>query len=184
MPTVPGDGPLGLEARHAWCDLDGTVRTLMGNVSGLPQIKIRDIAGLYDFPDIEDKAEPQVEGIGMVTYPSRARTKNVTYTVEIRCATLQSLRNVGTLVRAAFGPDINTGLNPMRRMVISPHPDYGSDMHTFTGRVMSYSQGSDVQDRGENSVPTPWVRGVVIGIRLYDPRIYEWDGSTASNPKW
>jgi hypothetical protein len=182
------DGELGIEARHTWIDREtATVLARLGDTTTDPHYRIKDITGLFDFPDIEDNSEPVTEGIGLRNYPSRARGKNVTYTVEVRASTLQLLRRGGASLRQGFGPDITTGLIKVRSMIITPHPSYGSPEHVFAARCLQLSQGSDVQDRGENAVPTPWVRSVVIGLRLYDPRIYEWDPEATFgyvNPKW
>lgn len=188
MPVVAADGALGIEARHSWVNIE-TATTLytLGDEASLPHTRITDIAGLFDFPEIEDNSEPKTEAPGLVPYPSRARGKNVTYTVEVRGATLQELRHEGTALRAAFGPDITTGLVTERLMLITPHPDYGTQQHAFKARCLQLTQGSDVQDKSANATPTPWSRSVVIGLRLYDPHIYEWDPLSElgiTNPKW
>jgi hypothetical protein len=182
------DGELGIEARHTWLTMDtATVLARLGDLTTDPHYRIRDISGLFDFPDIEDNNEPITEAIGLRPYASRARGKNVTYSVDVRASTLQLLRRGGADLRAGFGPDITTGLVSTRSMIITPHPDYGSAEHVFAARCVQLSQGSDVQDRGETAVPTPWVRSVVIGLKLHDPRIYEWDPDSEfgyTNPKW
>lgn len=188
MPVAAIDGVLGIEARHRWLTQDtADVLATLGDLTTWPYVRIVDIAGLFDFPDIEDNSEPVTEGIGMVAYPSRARAKNVTYTVEVGGRTLQEMRAGGAALRRGFGPDIATGLQPTRTMIITPHPDYGTQEHAFAARCLQFSQGADAQDRSANAVPTPWVRTVVIGLRLYDPRIYEWDPDSEfgfTNPKW
>jgi hypothetical protein len=188
MPVALLDGELGIEARHQWIDMDtASVLATLGNLTTDPYYKIRDITGLFDLPEVEDNFESKTETLGAVPYPSYARTKNVTYTVEVRASSLQLLRRGGAALRAAFGPDLTTGLLEERAMIITPHPDYGSAEHVFKARCLQLSQGSDVQAHGENAVPTPWRRTVVVGMRLYDPRIYEWDPLDPfgfTTPKW
>lgn len=188
MTVVLDDGALGIEARHAWTTMDtASVLLTLGDLTSDPHYRIVDIAGLFDLPEMDDNNEPNIEQAGATPYPSRARTKNVTYTIDVRASTLQFLRRGGAALRAAFGPDITTGLITTRAMFITPHPSYGTPQHVYAARCLQLSQGADIQDRGENAVPTPWVRNVVIGLKLYDPRIYEWDPETLygfTNPKW
>lgn len=182
------DGALGIEARHKWIRFeDSTILATLGDETAWPHYRIMDIVGLFDFPDIEDNSEPKTEDIGVVPYPSRARAKNVTYTVEVRGRTLKEMRAGGATLRAAFGPDISTGLAPLRLMIITPHPTYGTPEHAYKAKCLQFAQGTDAQDRSPNATPTPYVRSVVIGLRLYDPRLYEWDSESElgmENPKW
>lgn len=193
MPVTLADGPLGIEARHKWIDAESaSVLATLGDLTSWPNARIRDISGLFDFPEMDDNSEPRTESWGALPYPSRARTKNVTYTVEVRGKTLQSMRAHGAALRAAFGPDVTTGLIPDRIMIITPHPSYETvegnvTEHAFRARCIQYSQGQDRQDRSPSASPTPYVRTVVIGLKLYDPRIYEWDPDSLTgltNPKW
>lgn len=182
------DGALGIEARHKWISLaDSSVLATLGDLTSWPNYRITDITGLFDFPDIEDNSEPATEGIGMIAYPSRARAKNVTYTVQVRGKTLKSMRAAGAALRAAFGPDVTTGLNPTRLVIITPHPSYGTPEHAYTARCLTFAQGTDRQDRSPSAAPTAFIRTVVIGLRLYDPRIFEWDAEAPlglGTPKW
>lgn len=188
------DGILGIEARHEWINIEtATSLVTLGleeDGSGgpvWPHYRITDIAGLFDLPEIEDNSEPRTETVGLTAYPSRARGKNVTYTVEVRGMSLKEMRDGGATLRDAFGPDIATGLAVERLMIVTPSPDYGSQQHAFKARCLQVSQGTDAQDRGPNATPTPYVRSVVIGLRLYDPRIYEWNPESVfglENPKW
>lgn len=182
------DGPRGIEARHAWINIEEAATLItLGDLTVWPSFRVLDITGLYDFPDIEDNSEPVTEGVGMIEYPSRARAKNVTYTVQVRGRTLQEMRAGGAALRAAFGPDITTGLTQTRVMIITPHPSYGTAEHAFRARCLTLAQGTDVQQRGPGAVPTPWTRTVVIGLRQYDPRVYEWDPESEIglvSPKW
>lgn len=188
MPVAAADGILGIEARHKWINsATSTVLATLGDETVWPRIQINDITGLFDFPEIEDISEPKTEAVGLISYPSRARAKNVTYTVEVQGQTLQEMRAGGAALRAAFGPDITTGLALERLMIVTPHPDYGTQQHAFRAKCLQYAQGTDAQDRAATAVPTPWIRSVVIGLRLYDPRIYEWDPANPigiTNPKW
>lgn len=182
------DGALGIEARHAWIDIEASSTLVtLGDLTSWPNYRITDITGLFDFPDIEDNSEPATEGIGMVAYPSRARAKNVTYTVQVRGKTLQSMRAAGAALRAAFGPSVVTGLAATRLMLITPHPSYGTAQHAYTARCLTFSQGTDRQDRSPSASPTAFIRTVVIGLRMYDPRVFEWNSETEigiENPKW
>lgn len=188
MPVAAIDGVLGIEAVHQWINIDtATTLARLGDESTWPHVRIMDIAGLFDLPPVDDNSEPATEAIGDVPYPSRARSKNVTYTVEVRGQTLQELRAGGAALRAAFGPDLTTGLNPVRLVIVTPDPAYGTQEHAYRARCLQLVQGADLQDKSPNATPTPWVRSVVIGLRLYDPRIYEWDPLAPiglTTPKW
>lgn len=188
MTVALADGPLGIEARHKWTNMaTATTLATLGDLSTFPNARITDISGLFDFPDIEDNSEPATEAIGLVPYPSRARGKNVIYTIEVRGRTLQEMRAHGAALRAGFGPDVTTGLSVVRAMFITPHPTYGTPEHVYQARCLSWAQGQDRQDRGPGASPTPYVRTVVIGLRMYDPRVYEWNAATEigfENPKW
>lgn len=195
MSVAATDGALGIEARHEWIDFEsssslvtlGMITDDLSADDGWPHYRIMDIAGLFDFPEIEDNSEPKTEAAGLVPYPSRARAKNVTYTVEVRGRTLQELRAGGAALRLAFGPDVATGLVAERLMIITPHPDYGMQKHAFKARCLTFVQGADAQDKSPNASPTPYTRSVVIGLRQYDPRVYEWDPDSEFglvNPKW
>jgi hypothetical protein len=97
------------------------------------------------------------------------------------------MRSGAAALRAAFAPDVATGLIPDRLMIITPHPDYGTAEHAYRARCLQFTQGSDRQDRSPSAIPTPYVRSVVIGLKLYDPRIYEWDPDSTTglvNPKF
>jgi hypothetical protein len=181
------DGPLGLEARHIPAELDGTPRLTMGDVTAWPRYKIRDIAGLYDLPESEDNYEDNTEAIGATPLPSTVRTVNVTYTVDVFGRTLQEMRAGARALRLAFGADLVTGLNPIRRMLIVPHPSYGppdDTVHTFRYRCLQLSPGGDVQERGANAIPSPFGRNYVIGLRQYDPRKYVWAAGAEAAATW
>lgn len=184
MSVDAADGALGIEAVHEWIDI-GAAESLvkLGLITddvateaedAWPHYRIADIAGLFDLPEIEDNSERKTESIGLVPYPTRPGGKNVTYTVEVRGRSLQELRAGGAALRLAFGPDLATGLVLERLMVISPTTTYGTQQHAFRARCLQLVQGSDVPPVGPNAAPTPWVRSVVIGLRLYDPRIYQY----------
>lgn len=186
------DGPLGIEAHHQWVAKDGTLLIRLGELTDLDvdpfyHYRVIDIAGLFDFPEMDDNSESATESYGAVAYPSRARTKNVTYTVDVRAKNLQFLRRGSSALRQAFGPDITTGLVPLRTMIITPHPSYGTAEHAFSAKCLQLSQGTDVQDRGPSAVPTAYVRRYTIGLKLYDPRLYTWNPDSEfgfATPKW
>lgn len=182
MPVATTDGILGLEARHRW---NNALSLNDWQDGGWPNYKLRRIRGLHDLPDSDDNRELATEAIGEVVYDSFARGKTVTYEGVIRGRTLAELRYGAQLLRNAFGPDLSTGLNPERRMVVIPNATYGTVQHTFTAQCRLCTI-EDEQAHGPSRYPTPYVRQFVIDLRLSDPRIYEWDPgtSTASNPKW
>lgn len=183
MAPLEADGPYGLEALHDWAVIGGALLVSMGNREVWPWYRLRGIAGLYDLPAMDDIAEDVTEGVGSVPYPSRARSKNVTYTLDVLGRTLQEMRQGIHTLRQAFGPDIATGLNPLRRMYITPQP-YAEPLKCYQARCLSFVAGDEKQDRGRSARPTPYVRSVVIGLRMYDPRIYTWNGSAQVNPQW
>lgn len=167
----------GIEGWHSWYEIDGIALLFeMNRPDTWPRIKVRDIAGLFDLPDSEDNSEDNTEAIGAEPLPSYVRTKNVTYTVDVFGRTAQEMRQGTWALRQAFGANRFTGLNPIRRMVVRPNPEFPGDLdqYTFSGRCLQCSPGGDVQERGANAVPSPFGRNYVIGIKLYDPRIYRW----------
>lgn len=176
MPVAAADGVLGIEARHAWNGLT------LNDLTVMPRYRLFRIRGLHDLPDSDDNRELVTEGIGEIVYPSFARGKTVVYEGIVIASTLQDLRNASQDLRDAFGPDISTGLNPERRMVVTPHATYGTQRHTFQGQCRLCTI-EDEQTAGPSS-SRRFSRAFVIDIRLSDPRIYEWDGSSATNPKW
>lgn len=186
------DGPLGIEARHRWINQQtSAVLVSLGELTPLGDaphyhFKITDVVGLDDLI-IEDNSEPETEKIGERPLPTRPRGKNVTYSVDVRGLTLQYMRRGYAALRAGFGPDITTGLVTTRSMLITPHPSYGEAEHAYQARCLQFAKGSDKQERGANAVPTAFVRSITIGLKLYDPRIYEWDAESEFgfvNPKW
>lgn len=182
----------GVEGRHGWFDLDNTIRLSMNEFGddlrpeSWPAYKIRDIAGLFALPDVEDNSEDETEAIGVRPLPSYVRSKNITYTIDVFGRTAQEMRLGGHLLRVAFGADMATGLNPVRRMVMTAHPLYpvASTQWTYRARCLQAVPGGDTQDRGPNAQPSPFGRNWVVGLRVYDPRIYEWDGLAESAPTW
>lgn len=180
------DGPYGLEAQHEWRDAaTAALIFALNDLSTDPHVMIIDIAGLWDF-EIPDVSESKTEAVGDEQYPSRPVGKNVTYTVEIRASAQTLLRRGGALLRAAFGPDPDTGLAPTRTMFITPR-DAPTVQHVFSAQCLQCVQGSDVQEHGPTAQPTPWKRSVVLGFKLPDPRIYEWDEEAEYgfvSPKW
>lgn len=189
MPVAAQDGVLGIEARHNWIEIEAaTVLATLGDLDGSPYFyRIIDIVGLHGLPDsIEDNAERKTEAVGNVEYPSRVGARNVTYTVEVVGETLQEMRHGGSVLAAAFGPDVNTGLVPTRAMIVTPHPSYGTQEHAFRARCLQCAPGGDRQERGPGHVRV-YARTYTIGLRLHDPRIYEWDPEAPLgfvNPKW
>lgn len=179
------DGPLGIEARHKWINIEtATVLATLGDLTTDPHFLIRDISGFE--LDIEDHSEPKTEAAGAIPYPSRALPRNGTYTIDVVGSTAQMMRRGGAMLSAAFGPDISTGLQVERVMIITPHPDYGSAEHAYRARCLQIVPPNDAQDRGPSAV-TPYVRTWVIGVRMYDPRFYEWDPDSPIGlvaPKW
>ena len=177
MPVAAADGALGIEARHVWNGLT------LNDLTVWPRYRLRRIRGLHDLPDSDDNREPKTEQIGEIVYPSYARGKTVTYEGEVIGKTLQELRAGSHSLRSAFGPDIATGLNPERRMVIVPHPTYGTQQHTFQGQCRLCTV-EDEQTQGPTRQLSPFIRAFVIDIRLADPRLYLWDGTTATSARW
>jgi hypothetical protein len=151
-----------------------------------PHYRITDVVGLQGF-DFADVSEPKTEAPGEVPYPTRPGAVNVTYSIEVRGRTLQEMRAGGQALRTAFGPDILTGIPPERVMIVTPHPDYGTQEHAFLARCLQCVPPSDAQAKPASASPTPFVRNWTIGLRRYDPRIYEWDPGDPIglvNPKW
>lgn len=175
MPVYSTDGVLGVEALHTW---NGVIT--LNDKSGWPRIVIKRIRGLHDLPDSDDNREANTERIGETVYPSYARGKTITYEGEIRARSLHELRFGGQILRTAFGPDVTTGLNPERRMVIAPHASYvgpDSTQFTFTAQCRLVTLEDEQSSKR-------FARAFVVDLRLSDPRIYEWNGTTASSPRW
>lgn len=183
MAPLEIDGPYGLEALHTWAELDGTAVLTMGDRSAWPWYRLRDITGVFDLPPVDDIAEDTTEGIGAVPYPSRARSKNGGYALDVLGRTLQEMRAGAAALRQAFGCDLTTGLNPVRRMLITPQP-YATPVFTYQARCLSAVPGGDKQERGRGAVPTAYVRSYVLGLRLYDPRLYVWEAGAQVRPQW
>jgi hypothetical protein len=188
MPVAYLDGPLGLEGKHIW---QSAPTLTMNDRKVNPQVairyRIRNITGLFDLPSLEDNAEAVTEGIGDYELTSRARSRLVTYEFDVEAPTLQMLRRGAAEARAAFGPDLTTGKLSQKFMEIAPQTEYDAGLkhHIYSARVVSYVQGTDVQEYGPSDltpyetaaglqwIACPWRRPVVLALRALNPRIYE-----------
>jgi hypothetical protein len=183
MPATQAQGALGIRGRHVWTPSGGAAITL-NDLTAWPRYRLEwPIRGLWSLPEGDDNREPATESIGEVPLDSYVRGKTVTYSGFCFGQTEEQMREGGQLLRTAMGADLTTGLYRTGRMVMVPHPTYGGTQHTFTG-ICRLCDIEEERPPNPGRRPSPFFSHFVIDIRLHDPRIYEWNGTVASSPKW
>lgn len=191
-------GMPGLEAVFNWRTLAGVSLIEVNKPGVWPFYKLTELPGLFTGPDTDDNRDANTGAFGEQVYTSYARGKTIGLVGYVIGRTRDECLVGKTSLVAAFGPDITTGINPERRMVVTPDAalvDPYDDPpnllpHTFTGVVQSGNPRIDdtaprriAQD---NEPARNWGLAFSISIRITDGRFYEWDPatSTQSNPKW
>lgn len=192
-------GVPGLEATHGWFDIGGSLRVGLNDFTSWPYLKLLELPGFFDGPDMDDNRFPNTGTYGETVHASYARGKILGYSGVILGRTRDECLIGKTTLAKAFGPQLpsetNPGLNPERRMVITPtsanvdpaDPAPSALTHTFIatcvpGNPKVSDQPPKAIERGEFA--NRW--GLPFSIQLRNARglFYEWSGSAESNPKW
>lgn len=175
MAYLLADGPQDIDARHAWAPAAGTAPPVINTRTDPPTppwIKLLEIPGFRDHPEIVDNREGLTFGEGEADYPSRTLGKTVVYVCEARALTRESLAGVMTAVIAGFG----RSRDALGTMTVTPNPAIGGPVWTFTGRVIALTP-----DPAFSWFPRrrlPFRRGFTVSIRMSDPYFYS--GETAT----
>lgn len=174
---------LGVAAKHVWTPTGGTAFTL-NDMGAWPRYElIPPIRGLRTLPDVTDNSEANTEALGESAYLSIASGKTITYSGNVYGRTWPETEQAASDLLAAFGPDLTTGALKTGRMVITPDSGLSTHMETFTGRCR-LCDVSESKPTSPTSQPSPYFADFTLDIRLQDPRLWDWDGATATNPHW
>jgi hypothetical protein len=151
-------GTGGLWEVHRWTSASGVVFDL--NVQDVTEgATVDQIAGLHSLPDHEDPRAKRVGRTGENPTPRSFGGKTITYTGEIRGASLPLMRLTRTQMLAAFA-DLRIGT-----MELLVHADAGGPTGQFSASVLELDP-PDVQSSNY------YRRSYTLGLRLNDPRVY------------
>lgn len=156
---------------HAWAPVTGPTPPILGDKGDvapaqLPYIKVLNVRGWRNSPEIEDNRDGRTAGPGEYPYPIRTLGKPLVYKAE---AWAENLWDITSLINACT-LGFTTNQSDEGQMTLTPYSGYGGPVWTYGARMIDFDPDEDYTFNRNRVGKFRW--GFLLSFRMSDRLFY------------